>query len=95
MPDYTFDTRYEVQDGEGASLIDALTHGRLAPIVLKLELDDGRSTRAELVGIDRERNTADLERGAEALRNFDCTRLVAVTMIDTEPPLDQSDELRG
>jgi len=102
VSEFAFGHPYEPDEQESvASLIEKMTQGRLAPVVLQLSFGDEGSTVVELEKVDTARDLISFERervngfGREYIADFPCHRIAAVTLVNTEPPLDRSDELRG
>ena len=102
MSEFAFGQPYKPAERESAAcLIEKMTQGRLAPVVLRLHFGDEGSSVVELEKVDAARDLISFERervngyGREYIADFPCHRITAVTLVNTEPPLDRSDELRG
>lgn len=92
MTTFRYDTRYEVGAGEskGSALVASLTRGRLSPVI-RLEFRDGRTLTEYLNGVRVDEDLVSIE----GIGNVSGADIVAVALVNPEPPLDRSDELRG
>lgn len=77
-------------------LVEAITAGRVWPIILDLELGESGSCRVSFEKVDTSRGTMDFEHPHRGyVSDFPCEAITAVTRVDHEGPVDHSDELRA
>lgn len=99
---YEYGKRYEVSgEQNAAALIHEMTSPRLGAQTVELDFGDEGTERVRIEGSDPGRDLITFERdrsagaggGTEFIRDFPAHRIVAATLIDTEPALDRSDEI--